>query len=209
MKTQSLAFTLVLHAGRNTRSWLRRACGIAATSAAPLRTGEPVFATTEIGSLVALAALVFLLRACLSGPPTPSGVYKDVLDFMAMRRWHSTVWVALVGLLVLPGAWFLHTDRELIFLWQIMGRRPLQQSGDFRDDLDRVVVLYQWALTAGRAPAFLAPHALTVETAEANPPMAAGASVLCGHGYRHCGRRHADASGMKERGIRRQCQDAV
>jgi hypothetical protein len=116
---------------------------------------NPVFATAEIGSLAALAALVFLLRACLSGPSAPSGVYRDVLDFMAMRHWHSTVWVALVGLLVLPGAWFLHADRDLIFLWRIMGWRALQQSGDFRDDLDRVVVFYQWALTAGVPLLFL------------------------------------------------------
>jgi len=109
---------------------------------------NPELANAEIGSLATLAALVLLLRACLSGLAAPRGVYTDVLDFMAMRHWHPAVRVALVGLLVLPVAWFVQTDRDLIFLWRNLGPRALQW-GDFRDDLDRVVVSYQWALIAG------------------------------------------------------------
>jgi hypothetical protein len=102
----------------------------------------------EIGGWFTVLVLVLVLRACLALPSAPTGFYRNLLDFFAMSRWPAPVMAAFVGLLVLPAAWFLRTDRQFLFLLGIMGRRVLA-SGDFRDDMDRIAVFYQLALTGG------------------------------------------------------------
>ena len=122
---------------------------------------NPFLAAAEIGSLAGLVTLVLLLRFCLRQRSAPSGLFRDVLDFLAMADWHPAVCAGLIGLLALTTWWFFRTDQQLFFLWGIMGlRRALQQSGDFRDELDRVITLYQWTLTAG-VPLLFVLHILT------------------------------------------------
>lgn len=70
----------------------------------------PLLLAAEIGSLTAVLALLLLLRACLALPSAPGGLYRHVLDFLAMARWHPSVKAALAGLIVLPPTWFLSTD---------------------------------------------------------------------------------------------------
>ena len=110
---------------------------------------NPVLGVAEVGSLLALPVLVFLLRYCLELPGAPRGLYRNVLDFLAMRRWHPALIAAFIGLLVLPGIWFFRVDKDLIFLLRILGWPGALKSGDFRDDLDRVTTLYQLALMGG------------------------------------------------------------
>jgi hypothetical protein len=99
-------------------------------------------------SSTTVLALLFLLRASLELPSAPHGVYRDVLDFLAMSHWHPAVIVAFIMLLVFPGAYYIHSDR--VFMWMIhtQGSKVLR-SGDFQDELDRLAVAYQLGLTAG------------------------------------------------------------
>jgi hypothetical protein len=117
----------------------------------------PLFLAAEIGSLITVLALLFALRACLALPSAPSGFYRNVLDFLAMSRWHPSVKAALLGLLVLPPVWLFHTNHYWPFsmLWT-MGRRALR-SGDFQTGLDTVAVVYQLVLTGG-VPLLFALH---------------------------------------------------
>ena len=108
----------------------------------------PLFLAAEIGGWVAVIVLVLALRACLALPSAPTGLYRNMLDFFAMARWHASVKAALVGLIVLMSAWYFRVDRDFFFLLRILGRRALA-SGDFRDDMDRILVAYQLALTGG------------------------------------------------------------
>jgi hypothetical protein len=110
---------------------------------------NPVLGVAEVISLLALPVLVLLLRYCLGFPGAPGGLYRNVLDFLAMRNWHPALIAALIVLLVLPGVWFSHVDRDLFFLLRIMGWPRVLKSGDFRDDMDRVATLYQLALMGG------------------------------------------------------------
>jgi len=110
---------------------------------------NPVLGVAEVGSLFALPVLVLLLRYCLELPGAPGGLYRNVLDFLAMCSWHPALIAALIGLLVVPGVWFFHVDKELFSLLRIMGWPGALKSGDFRDDLDRVATLYQLALMGG------------------------------------------------------------
>jgi hypothetical protein len=119
----------------------------------------PLLLATEIGGWVAVLVLVLALRACLALPSAPTGFYRNVLDFFAMARWHASAKAALVGLIVLVLAWCIHVDRDFFFLLGIMRRRVLA-SGDFRDDMDRIVVAYQLALTGG-VPLLFVLHMLT------------------------------------------------
>jgi len=117
----------------------------------------PLLLVAEVGSLMVVFVLVLLLRACLALPSAPTGFYRDALDFLAMAGWHPSVKVGLLGLIVLPPAWFLRSDHYwLISMLRIMGRRALA-SGDFQDELDRIAVLYQLALTGG-VPLLFAMH---------------------------------------------------
>jgi hypothetical protein len=117
----------------------------------------PLLLIAEVGSLIVVFVLVLLLRACLALPSAPTGFYRNVLDFLAMAGWHPSVKVGLLGLIVLPPAWFLRSDHYwLISMLRIMGRRALA-SGDFQDELDRIAVLYQLALTGG-VPLLFAMH---------------------------------------------------
>jgi hypothetical protein len=113
----------------------------------------------EVGSLIALLVQVLVLRACLALPSAPSGLYRNVLDFVAVSHWHPAVKTALLGLVVLPPAWYLHLDRPLLFMFRTMGRRALA-SGDVQDSLDRIAVVYQLALTGG-VPLLLSLHLLS------------------------------------------------
>jgi hypothetical protein len=108
-----------------------------------------LLAGAEICCLIFLLALILLLRAFLARPSAPRGVYRAVLDFLAMTHWSASVKVAFVGLLVLPAVWFLRVDRDLLFLFRILGWRAYKVSGDFRDDLDRLAVAYQLVLMGG------------------------------------------------------------
>jgi len=107
-----------------------------------------LFAAAEIGSLFTVVVLLFLLRACLELPSAPRGFYRNVLDFLAISRWHPSVKAALVGLLVLPPTWYLRTSPALLATIRILGRRSLT-SGDVRDGLDGLVTIFQLSLTGG------------------------------------------------------------
>jgi hypothetical protein len=113
----------------------------------------------EVGSLLTVAILFFALRACLALPSAPAGAYRIALDFLAMARWHPAVKAAFLALIVLPGAWYLHTSHWLIGMFQIMGRRALK-SGDVRDGLDGLTAAYQLALTGG-VPLLFGMHVLS------------------------------------------------
>jgi hypothetical protein len=120
----------------------------------------PLLLAAEIGSLIAVLVLVLALRACLALPSAPVGFYRNVLDFLAMARWHLSVKAALVGLLVLPPAWLLHVDHYLLVrMIRIAGRRALM-SGDVQSGLDTVAVVYQLALTGG-VPLLFALHMIS------------------------------------------------
>jgi hypothetical protein len=109
----------------------------------------PLFLAAEIGSLISVLVLVLALRACLALPSAPSGFFRNVLDFLPMKRWHPSVKAALLGLIVLPLVWALRADHYwLVSMLRTMGRRALA-SGDFHDELDRFAVVYQLALTSG------------------------------------------------------------
>ena len=109
----------------------------------------PLLLAAEAGSLITISVLVLALRASLTLPSAPAGFYRNVLDFLAMARWHPAVKAALVGLIVLPPAWFLHADHNwLISMLRTMGSKALM-SGDFQSELDRIAVIYQLALTGG------------------------------------------------------------
>lgn len=109
---------------------------------------NPLLAAAEIGSLIAVVVLLLLLRSCLKLPSAPGGFYRSVLDFLAISRWHSSVKVALVGLLVLTAAWSIRGERGLASLLWRMGWAALQLT-DVQDGLDRIVVSFQLALTGG------------------------------------------------------------
>ena len=109
----------------------------------------PLLLAAEIGSLITVFVLLFVLRACLALPSAPVGFYRNVLDFLAMARWHPAVKAALVGLMVLPPAWLFHTNHYWPFtLLRTMGRKALL-VGDFQTGLDTIAVVYQLALTGG------------------------------------------------------------
>ena len=117
----------------------------------------PLLFAVEIGSLTAVLALLLLLRACLALPLAPGGLYRNVLDFLAMARWHPSVKAALVGLIVLPPTWFLSTDNFwLVTMFRTMRWRALS-SGDVQSALDGIAVAYQVALTGG-VPLLFALH---------------------------------------------------
>src|ERR1700680_1117450 len=48
----------------------------------------PLFLAAEIGGWVAVIVLVPALRACLALPSAPTGLYRNMLDFFSMGRWH-------------------------------------------------------------------------------------------------------------------------
>ena len=109
----------------------------------------PLLLVAEIGSLITVFVLLLVLRACLALPSAPAGFYRNVLDFLAMARWHPAVKAALVGLLVLPPAWLFHTNHYWPFtMLRTMGRKALL-VGDFQTGLDTIAVVYQLALTGG------------------------------------------------------------
>ena len=113
----------------------------------------------EVVSLLAVIILFVVLRVCLALPSAPVGAYRAVLDFLAMARWHPAVKAAFAALMILPGAWYLHTSHWLVVTFQMMGWRALR-SGDVRDALDGVTALYQLALTGG-IPLLFCMHVLS------------------------------------------------
>jgi hypothetical protein len=102
----------------------------------------------EIGSLIALFALLLMLRRCLALPSAPRGFYRHVLDFLALSRWHPAVKLTLIGLIVLPPALILRSEYWIVTMLLVRGRQALA-SGDIQDGLDRLVVSCQLALTGG------------------------------------------------------------
>jgi hypothetical protein len=121
---------------------------------------NPLLLAAEIGSLITVFVLLLALRACLALPSAPVGFYRNVLDFLAMARWHPSVIAALVGLIVLPPAWLFRTNHYWPFtlLWT-MGRRAFQ-VGEFQTGLDTIAVVYQLALTGG-VPLLFALHMIS------------------------------------------------
>jgi len=113
----------------------------------------------EIACLIILFVLVIVLRACLALPSAPRGFYRDVLDFLALARWHPAIKAALIALLVLPPVWYIHGSPGFIQLLQILGWRVLS-SGDFRDGLQGIAVSWQLALVGG-VPLLFALHMLS------------------------------------------------
>jgi hypothetical protein len=117
----------------------------------------PLFLAAEVGSLIGVIVLLFVLRACLKLTSAPVGFYRNVLDFLAMARWHPSVKVALAGLIVLPQAWlFSKGNFWAIEMFRQIGRRALQ-NGDVHTVLDDVAVIYQLAWTGG-VPLLFALH---------------------------------------------------
>jgi hypothetical protein len=121
---------------------------------------NPILLAAEIGSLISVFVLLLMLRACLALPSAPIGFYRNVLDFLAMSRWHPSVIAALVGLIVLPPAWLFRTNHYWPFtlLWT-MGSRALA-IGEFQTGLDTIAVVYQLALTGG-VPLLFALHMIS------------------------------------------------
>ncbi|HLK32158.1 MAG TPA: hypothetical protein VKT29_03660 [Terriglobales bacterium] len=108
----------------------------------------PLFLATEIGSLGTLFALFLLLRSRLALPSAPSGLVRDVLDFLAVARWHAAVKLALAGLLILPLLWFALGNKWMLTMFASLGRRALQFT-DVQNSLDGAAVAYQHALIGG------------------------------------------------------------
>ena len=119
----------------------------------------PLLLAAEIGSLITVFVLFLMLRACLALPSAPVGFYRNVLDFLAMASWHPSVKAALVGLMVLPPAWYLRSDHWRFTLLWTMGRRALMFE-DVQTGLDTITVVYQLALTGG-VPLLFALHMLS------------------------------------------------
>jgi hypothetical protein len=127
-----LAFILLVQIPRSMDSWF-----------------APFLLAAEIGCWITVLVLLFVLRACLALPSAPSGLYRNVLDFVAVARWHSSVKAALVGLIVLPPVWILRANHHwLITMLLTMGPRALK-SGDFQSGLETVAVALQLSLTGG------------------------------------------------------------
>jgi hypothetical protein len=117
----------------------------------------PLLFVAEVGSLISVVVLLFVLRACLKLPSAPVGFYRNVLDFLAMARWHPSVKVALAGLIVLPPIWlFSKGNFWAIEMFRQMGRRALQ-NGDVHTVLDDVAIVFQLSLTGG-VPLLFALH---------------------------------------------------
>jgi hypothetical protein len=109
----------------------------------------PLLLAAEIVALFTVLVLLFVLRACLALPSAPSGFYRNVLDFLAMARWHPAVKAALVGLLVLPPLWYISAGNYwIITMFWKMGRRALTSSY-VHSSLDGLVAVYQLSLTGG------------------------------------------------------------
>ena len=112
------------------------------------RQADPLLFAGEIVALLTVVVLVLILRACLRQPSAPAGFYRNVLDFLALSRWHPSVIVALIALVVLPPAWYFnHNYWAIVALWE-RGRAALR-SVDVQHDLDSVAVAYQLGLTGG------------------------------------------------------------
>lgn len=99
--------------------------------------------------LIALLVQIYALRECLKLPSAPSGFYRDVLDFLAIARWHPAVKVALIGLTVLPPAWYIRGN-----LWRLkiplrIGWQAFRLSSDFLQGLQSIAVTIQFGLMAG------------------------------------------------------------
>jgi len=121
---------------------------------------QVIFLAAEITSLTIVFILILALRASLAGSSAPTGIYRNLLDFLAMANWHPSVKVALVALIVLPQLWFLHIDRYLLFVMlKQMGARALQ-SGDFETKLETVAMIWQDALVGG-VPLLFAMHMIS------------------------------------------------
>jgi hypothetical protein len=117
----------------------------------------PLLFAAEVGSLIVVFTLLFALRACLALPTAPRGFYRNVLDFLAMSRWHPSVIATLLGLLVLPPLWYLSTDHFwLISMFRTRGWHALT-SVDVHSALDGVAASLELALTGG-VPLLFALH---------------------------------------------------
>lgn len=119
---------------------------------------SPLFLSVEIASLLVFFALVLMLRSRLALSSAPRGLYRDVLDFLALARWHVAMKISLAGLLVLPLVWFVHGNRWMFTMFQSLGRKALVFS-DIQHALDGIAVAYQLALTGG-IPLLFAAHML-------------------------------------------------
>jgi len=127
-----LAFILLVQIPRSMDNWF-----------------APFLLAAEIGCWITVFVLLFVLRACLALPSAPSGFYRNVLDFVAVARWHLAVKAALVGLIVVPPVLILRANHHwLITMLLTMGPRALK-SGDFQSGLETVAVALQLALTGG------------------------------------------------------------
>ena len=109
----------------------------------------PLLLAAEILSLISVLFLFLLLRFMLARPSAPTGFVRNVLDFLAMSRWHPAVKTALACILILPQVWFLRSGHFWLFdMLRMKGWHALQ-SGDFRDELDRIVAAFQLSLAGG------------------------------------------------------------
>jgi hypothetical protein len=118
------------------------------------RAAEPFLFFLEVARLAAIPVLIAWLRFRLSRPSAPTGFYRHVLDFLAVRRWHPAVKLSFAGLLILPLAWFAHEDLWLFTMFKSMGMRALVMS-DVRAGLDGLVVGFQVTLLGGLPLLFL------------------------------------------------------
>jgi hypothetical protein len=109
----------------------------------------PILLAAEIVSLVGVLFLVVLLRFTLSQPSAPKGLFRNILDFLAMAGWHPAVTTALACILILPQVWYLRSDHY--WLIDILRRRGWQamQSVDVQAQLDGIIAAFQLSLTGG------------------------------------------------------------
>ena len=117
---------------------------------------SPLGLSIEIASLIALLAFILLLRSLLRRTPSPTGLCRHVLDFLA--HWHPAVRVASAVLLALPLVHFAITERWFLTMLHSLGRGALTMS-DVQNTLDGLGVRYQLVLVGG-LPLLFAQHLL-------------------------------------------------
>jgi hypothetical protein len=108
------------------------------------------FLTAEVLAFFTTIALVTLLRVALKSPEAPKGFFRNALDFLAMSRWHPAVIVAMVGLVVLPLAWYFSNRPNYWYFLMLWQKGPsMLRSGDMQAQMDTVAVVLQLALMGG------------------------------------------------------------
>jgi hypothetical protein len=120
---------------------------------------NPFLLFLEVGSLLAIPVLILWLRFQLARPSAPTGFYRHILDFLALKHWHPAVTFSLVGLFILPVAWLAHHNHWLFIMFRNLGERALLMT-DVQATLDAFAVGFQVTLLGG-LPSLLLLHVLS------------------------------------------------